>query len=368
MSDLSKPFARLTPEQISTLLKAVEPGMFPVDPKTGLRPAMPNLSTEDRYARFKYAMGLGLPDFADIPLREREKPAIICGGGYSITKTLPDIRKRMKLSKRTNLIGLNKTNDWLRSKGVIPTYGILADPRPWIAEYMEPHRDQAYIFSSKLDPKIFERFLKAKAKVYLWHPVETIEGESDKDHILSTYPNRSLTLVPGFSTVGLRAVYLISHNSPKVELHGYDGSYDRDADKMYPYEKPNSFSGRPELDRNDRTIKRGGYTFQFLSNTMMTRQVSEFTDMMVQISDQINRGTRKPLELTVAGTGAIPWMAWKAGHHATPERMAKLYGDAKEIDWRPASSRVQALKLLPKPKPMAGWQTPVLAGIALTDL
>ena len=323
----------------AVLAQTVDRSKYAVDPKTGLRPAMPNLTIAQRKERIDNAMALRLPDFIDIPESIRGKNAIIAGGGFSITRTLPDIRKRMRLSKQTNLIALNKTNDWLRSKGLIPTIGVLADPRPWIADYMQPHKDQIYLFSSKLDPVIFDRFLSAGAKVYLWHPTETADGFDERAYMLAKYPGRSLTLGTGFSTVGLRTVEIISLKAPKVELHGFDGSYDRDADVLYPYAKPNSFCGNDAIDRNDNTIKCGGYSFRFISNTMMKRQVTEWVDMVMKFCDDVAKGKRQDFKLTVAGMGAIPWMAWKSGQHADPAMMAKLHGTAKDIDWRPLSSR-----------------------------
>jgi hypothetical protein len=72
---------------------------------------------------------------------------------------------------------------------------------------------------------------------------------------------------------------------------------------------------------------------------MMKRQVTEWVDMVMKFCDDVAKGKRPDFKLTVAGTGAIPWMAWKSGQHADPAMMAKLHGTAKDIDWRPLSSR-----------------------------
>lgn len=309
-----------------------------IERSTGLPATRPNLTPEERYARFKYAFSLGLPDVAEIPRERIGRIASIWGGGYSIVKTLPETRRRLKLSKGIRLFALNKTHDWLARKGLTPHFGVLADPRPWVADYMTPQKGVDYLFSSKLDPKIFERFLKAKASIYLWHPVETADGVSDATHLAKNYSNHTRTLVVGYSTVGQRTVEMILHLKPEaIELNGFDSCYDRDHDKLYPYSKPNSFSGVLEIDRNDMTIKRGDHAFRFLSNTMMRRQVEEFAQLMQSVGERMEQGKIKPTPIYVNGTGAIPWMAWRAGHHMNPEMMQKLHGDARTVDWRPRS-------------------------------
>lgn len=329
----------MTHQQIQIQLSNPLPEIAPAaDPSTGLPALKANLTPEERRERFKYAFSLGLPDVAQIPKHKLGKIASVWGGGYSIERTLPDLRKRMKVHKGIRTFALNKTHDWLASKGLKPNFGVLADPRPWIADYMTPLPGVDYLFSSKIEPRIFERFKKAGASVYLWHAVESIDGQSDADYLAKHYSNHWRTLVFGYSTIGLRVIDMLSHiGPPRIELNGYDGSYDHDADKMYPYDKPNSFCGIQQIDRNDMTIKSGARSFRFLSNTMMRRQVEEWKALMGDLLDKVERGRIAPIELYVAGTGAIPWMAWNAGHHLTPDRMAALYGDEAHIDWRPKS-------------------------------
>lgn len=319
------------------------------DLRTTVPTATGRIGMDERRARFARCMVMeARREFRSAAyLRDKFKgqKVLICGGGPSIENTLKDIKRQIKLSKRVKVLALNKTHDWLLSKGVQPDIGCMGDPAPHVATYQTYQRGTDYLLGSTLHDDTLARFA-GKRNCYIWHP--TNDDEGDKDWFDKNYPGAALCRVSGKSTVGLRSVTLapIVMGFAEVELHGFD-SCDAPrqvtrlgfpgARKLYPYSKPNM-----EMSFKDLTMcAKNGDEFHYEANEHMARQSYEFFDALAWILDAQADGRMPPFNLRVSGDGAIPWLCWKAGDnpltktpfHATPERMQAKYGDAVYYDY-----------------------------------
>lgn len=286
------------------------------------------LTLDEHRERLAYAQRYPLPSMALIAHKWAGERVIICGGGASLTKSLPAIRTRRKLSKRTKIMACNKTHDFLLSKGIVPDFGIMLDPKEWVKDYMTPHRDVIYLLGSTLHPDVLDKFKEAKAKAYIYHPI----GDGDSDYLLSLFPahQNTMAMIAGYSTVGLRSVYASEVlGFDEIHLHGFDSCYDPGAKDLYAYAKPNTVHDPMGIcvQASD------GTEFKAISNRMMSRQVTEFQDMVYALHSAIQNQHMRPISLKVAGDGAIPWLAWKLGIHANPELMQAKYGKAPVFDY-----------------------------------
>jgi hypothetical protein len=296
-----------------------------------VRPSVGCISEDENRERLGAALSLNLPSIAALKGKYAGQTLILCGGGSSLARTLPDIQRMKRLSRRTKILAVNKTHDWLIARGLVPDFGVLMDPRAHIVDYISPHPRVRYLLGASVDGRIFEKF--CGRKVYLWHPIGTArDAPYVRELLQKQYPWKSVAMIPGPSTVGLRALTLAMDilGFSKIELHGFDSCYDAETSKLWPYDKSVTF----EPVKVDFTIfsKTDGAKFRCASNPDMARQVYEFDRMIELLIASVRSGARQYLpNITIAGDGAIPWMAWKNGGHATPERMAAKYGDA--IEW-----------------------------------
>lgn len=328
----------LQDSQITTL-------SVPFAPFEDLRSTVPmgqaRIDLAERRARFVRGMETGMTSASHLKDKFKGQKLIICGGGPSIEKTLPDIRMKTRLSKRTKILALNKTHDWLLKKGVTPHFGCMADPAQHVSTYQTPQKNTIYLLGSSLHKDTLHRFRNHKS-CYMWHPVvsDPIPGDiTDIEWFNQNYPNASRTLVSGKSTVGLLSLTLMTVclGFTELELHGFDScdaprpnGADR---KLYPYDKPNM-----ETSLKDVTMKAlNGDEFHYEANEHMARQSYEFFDALTYIADAQISGRMPYFDIKVAGDGAIPWQSWKindhGGIHVTPDRMKAKYGNAKYWDY-----------------------------------
>lgn len=298
-----------------------------------IRPSVGCISEDENRERLGQALALDLPSVATLKGKYAGQKLIICGGGASLEQTLLDIRRARRRSKRVKILAVNKTHDWLIEKGIIPDFGVLMDPRAHLVDYMTPHRGVTYLFGASVDKRIFERF--SGRNVYLWYPIGTARDEPYvRDLLRRRYPWKSVAMIPGPSTVGLRSVHLGMDilGFTSIELHGFDSCYDPKSGTLWPYRKDVTF----EPMKIDFSVvsKTDGTQFKCVSNPDMARQVYEFDKMIELLIASVKNGRRRYLpNITVAGDGAIPWMAWKNNGHATPGRMMEKYGYAAIFDY-----------------------------------
>lgn len=266
------------------------------------------LTEAERHKRFKDVFGYGFPS-ASILVGKYSGKIIIAGGGPSIKETVKDIRRQVRLSKRTKIVAVNKTHDWLLSLGIKPDFGVMIDPKPWVAEYMTPTKGVTYLLGAKCDPKVFERF-KGHPNTYHWHPLET------ENELALLGGRNDFLAVPGHSTVGLRCDPLFYQLGFRdFELHGFDCSKRGTDNHAYPKVTP-----AKDIHDVPLVLEWDGKRRTYQSTDHMARQLNEFKAMLRMYDDMEASGQRQPTNIRVAGTGALPfWAALTYGIHVKQE-------------------------------------------------
>lgn len=274
---------------------------------------------------------------------------IIVGGGPSLAETYPDVRWHAATNRDgVKIAAVNKSPDWMingerdgkRWKRIplVPDYGVMLDPAPYVVDYQTPHPDVTYLLATTLDSRVFAKFLKAHAQAMVWIPIfDGSEIDVHAERYKTDHIDRHF--ISGGSTVGLRTINLLAaFGLNPIDLHGFDSCYAPRSKTLYAYDKPliiNSITDyiiRSNFGARDRLHVR--------SNAMMAKQAMEFADMIERLRSLVIDGKMRPLRLRVHGDGAIPWIAWKASQempdvieHATPAKMAAKYGDCAFWDY-----------------------------------
>lgn len=297
-----------------------------------VKPSEGCITEDENRERSAAAMSMDIPSIGVLRGKYAGRKVIICGGGSSLVQTLPDIRQQLAESDPI-ILAVNKTGDWLISEGIVPNFLVVMDPRSHIPDYVTPHEGVKYLFAGCVDRALFEKC--KNHEVYLWHATGTKRDELFMREVIGRNPTKSIAMIPGPSTVGLRSVYISMDimGFAEIELHGFDSCYDPITSKLWPYEKAVSFEDK-RIGYTARH-KGDGSKFMCVSNADMARQVYEFEKMIKLFRGSLLAGVRKSLpHLTVAGDGVIPWMAWKNSGHATPDRMAKKYGNSRIFNYQ----------------------------------
>ena len=241
------------------------------------------------------------------------KEWVIIGGGPSINDHV-DVIRRLKRNG-AHLVSVNKSHDWLLSHGIVPWAHVLLDPKEWVAGYVKrPRKDVRYFVASQCHDSVFEAL--AGFPVFLWHAGQDFpEGQEPTRYLEQFWPKTPWVLFAGKTTVGLRAIDI--GNGLGVErfhLIGFDSS--RAFHKLHGYDKPEAYDAASGMI----TVKNRGYEATFDTNSHMARQYYDFDAMITEYPDKIKRGALNPRhELTVYGSGLLPFYAATIGLHADPE-------------------------------------------------
>jgi len=241
----------------------------------------------------------------------------ICGGGPSLASLdqLKELRAFQK--KGTKVLAINRTHDFLLTKGVVPWAGILLDPVPAVASYITPRRGIRYYVGSQCHPTTFDNFDKPDVQKYIWHAASVPEMDAELT------PREMVLRVPANgSTCGLRSI-LKSYIEGFREIHlfGFDSCMEQNADgtlkindgkpNLHAYPKPEAILDVKEMlvpmDDGDRT---------YYGNTMMFSQADEFQQFLLARDQGLQNGMLEPHTITVHGSGLIPDIARFYGLHS----------------------------------------------------
>lgn len=270
----------------------------------------------DEYiGRVHSSMARDLPSLALLKDAEPGGTLLICGGGPSIGD-LEQIKAIRKLAKRgAKIWAVNKTHDFLLTKGITPHYGCLLDPMPWVAGYIaKPRSDVIYAIASQVHADVFKSL--AGQRVYLWHAGVDYGGVGYPTDILENqYRGRDWLVIPGPTTVGLRSILVgYALGFRKFHLFGLDSSMrlgDVSA-RLHAYDKP-----KPrDAEEGWVTLRTKKGEQRFYTNSHMARQATDFEETMERIGDMVREGKMQPISVTVHGDGLIPALAecygWRA--------------------------------------------------------
>ncbi len=262
------------------------------------------IDVAETLARVHAAMARGIPSLAALRDMHAGGTLIICGGGPSIGD-VTQLKKIRKLMKRGGKVwSVNKTHDFLLSKGITSWAACLLDPMPWVAGYItKPQKGTIYAVASQCDAGVFDA-LKA-ANVYVWHagidengqgyPVEMLERE---------YAGRDWLVVPGPTTVGLRSV-LVGYALGFRDFHLFGLDSSMRAEALHAYSKPKP----ADAAEGWVTLRTKSTQQEFYTNAHMARQAMDFEEMVAQVGGMIKNGTMQPITITVHGDGLLPALA-----------------------------------------------------------
>ncbi|MDX2142998.1 MAG: 6-hydroxymethylpterin diphosphokinase MptE-like protein [Rhodospirillaceae bacterium] len=254
-------------------------------------------------ARVHAAMARGTPSLAT--LRDTQSGTlVICGGGPSIGD-LDEIKAIRALQKKgAKVWAVNKTHDFLLTKGIVPWACCLLDPMPWVADYVRrPRKDVIYAVASQCDARVFEALKGFDAR--MWHAGVDYFGEGYPTQILqSTYANRDWLVIPGPTTVGLRSI-LVGYALGFRDFHlfGLDSSLRGDA--LHAYAKPKP----PDAPEGVVTLRTKAGAQSFRTNAHMARQALDFEETVERIAGMVRERVMAPISIAVHGDGLIPALA-----------------------------------------------------------
>ena len=255
-------------------------------------------------------MNRNLPPF--LACSEAAKTWAIVGGGPSAANELAAIRDLKRCGAQ--VVSVNKSHDWLLDHGIVPWGHVLLDPKDWVADYVKrPRRDVRYFVASQCHEATFDSL--AGYPVFLWHAGQDFaEGPEPNAYLREKWPRRPWFVVPGATTVGLRAL-MLGHvmGADRFHLFGFDSS--RAEGRMHAYAKEEA----PDAESGRLALKYGGKKYIFDTNTHMARQQMDFDKFIEDWPKNRQAGLlRKEFELAVHGAGLLPFFAAMVGLHVDP--------------------------------------------------
>lgn len=256
------------------------------------------------------AMSRDLPTFMDCP--PAAKTWAIVGGGPSIADGVASLRALKRSGAQ--IISVNKSHDWLLDRGIVPWGHILLDPKEWVARYVaRPRSDVRYFVASQCHESTFDAL--TGYPVFLWHAGQDFDdGPEPNSYLRAMWPHRPWFVVPGATTVGLRAIHLgHAMGADRFHLFGLDSS--RCGGRMHAYEKPEAADASP----GTLALKYRGQKYLFETNSHMARQQMDFDKLIEDLPKHRAAGALRPgFALTVHGSGLLPFFAATIGLHADP--------------------------------------------------
>jgi hypothetical protein len=273
-------------------------------------------------ARVRWTMTLNLPSLVQIRQSRVDGALLICGGGPSIGD--PDQLRRIRALKYRGgkIWAVNKTHDFLLSRGIVPWAACLLDPMPWVADYVaRPRMDVIYAVASQCHPDVLARL--KDYPVYLWHA--GIDGDDGLGHptpmLAREFADKEWLVIPGPTTVGLRSIlvgYALGYR--RFHLFGLDSSMRRQSTAaggtvLHAYAK-----AKPgDAAEGSITLRTKNREHRFFTNAHMARQVLDFEDMAERLAEMVRSRRIDPIRIVVHGDGLLPELAKCYGWHESQD-------------------------------------------------
>lgn len=267
------------------------------------------ISREEVRKRTGDAMRRNLPTHRHC-INQAEEWAII-GGGPSINDCVDDIRALKR--RGVNIVSVNKSHDWLLEKGIVPWGHVLLDPKEWVADYVKrPRIDVRYFVASQCHEATFKAL--DGYPVFLWHAGQEFGTISEPgDYLRANWPNTPWFVIPGPTTVGLRAVHLgADMGARRFHMFGMDSS--RAAGRMHGYAKDEA----KDAQSGRLSVNLRGRRYVFDTNSHMARQWADLDKFVKQLPDWLKK-LPPGFSMTFYGSGLIPFYAAGLKWHAKPE-------------------------------------------------
>lgn len=194
-----------------------------------LKPATKNCVPDETIReQIKFALEFYFPQVA-----KQEPPhdleLLICAGGPSIDRWLPYLRKRAG-RKKTRVLAVNGSHDWLISKGLRPDYMIMLDPSPTMERFLgKMSAKTKYYLASMCHPDVWLRAGENNnGNIFQYHAlVDAGEQAVLEDKNENTPGGFPWALIAGGGTAATRAVnlfYFIGFR--RFTFFGLDSSFD----------------------------------------------------------------------------------------------------------------------------------------------
>lgn len=268
-------------------------------------------------ARVNAAMARGLP--TSLHCVNTAKEWAVVGGGPSINDHVATLRALKR--RGVAIVSVNKSHDWLLAHGIVPWGHVLLDPKDWVAGYVtRPRRDVRYFVASQCHGDVFDAL--KDYPVFLWHAGQDFpeDGDSEPDATLrAAWPGATWQIVPGATTVGLRAPMLGHHlkgpdgkgGADRFHMIGFDSC--RSEGRLHGYAKPEARDAASGLQK----ILHRGRKYCFDTNSHMARQFADFDAFMGDLGCHYAEGRlRRGFRMTFYGRGLLPFYAAMLGLHA----------------------------------------------------
>lgn len=237
--------------------------------------------------------------------RDEGASCVIVAGGPSMLDYISDIRWHARQPK-TRIVTVNNAWRTMVERGVIPDVHIMLDAREENAEFVKgAPKAMRFVIASQCHPAVFDVLEAQGNEIAIWHA-----GLGDNEAVLEILkpwwdegPKQKPTLlIPGGSTVGLRALWLATYSGfRRIHVFGMDSSYDVDG-AHHAYAQ-NLNDGETVLE-----VVRGDKRYQCAP--WMVRQANEFTDTWHDLRRYAEPdGRPSPVTIHVKGHGLIPDIA-----------------------------------------------------------
>ena len=232
----------------------------------------------------------GLVKLQDLPEFKVPKvgiPVALIGGGPSVKTTIEEAKQFQVV------VACGSSHDFIVEKGLIPTYCVLCDPDPLMADYIKnPQKKTTYLVSSACDDTVFEA-LKGH-NVVIWH-CHSDDYDDKKDQIDKDYYG-----IGGGCTVGLRSLSIfIMMGYNDIHFFGFDSCLGEENEHhAYKFATDKEELGdiyKIRLGMNDEIYN----SRTFLCAGYMIAQIANFKDFYTHYASIF-----KP---TFHGDGALPF-------------------------------------------------------------
>lgn len=289
------------------------------------------ITEEDRVARIRRSFDLKLRSASELKDLWMGETLCIVGGAPSLEHTFDELVALAAAGAK--IAAVNKTHDWLIERGIIPTFGVLADPRDWVAGYVTPHPDVKYLIASQCHDDTFARF-EGVDDAYLWHAICADGDRAVLDEEAHRTGQQAFGVVGGSTTtlrlfdmgvllLGFRALrwFAVDSSAADGNLHAYDKP------RIDPLlEKPFALI-EPVMGRE---LPRPYWTSQ-----PMWHQFRQFEIILKERRQGMKEGRFPKTHIAFHGTGLLPDWAALRGLHANPNRAIEV------IEWEPEQPKEQ---------------------------
>lgn len=197
---------------------------------------------------------------------ERPGPVAIVGGGWSLEETLDEL---VALSwAGVPILALNGAGNYLAGKNLRPAALAVLDARPCNVAFVERAIPGCkYLLGSQCDPSLFEACEGREVRIF-----HVTDADGAARELLDAYYREHYQVVPGGSTIGLRAICL-AHMMGFRDMHlfGMDSCHAADG-------RHHSFAQDWNESEPVAAVTVGGR--RFMCSVWQTSQAKEFTNFI----------------------------------------------------------------------------------------